>query len=725
MKVAIIYNKKRMEITDVINVFGPPTKEHYSPKTVDRVATALEKGGHNVKVIDGNINVVDELSNFMPRVIAGEGPGMVFNMAYGIQGQSRYTHIPAMLEMLGVPYVGSNPSAHAIALDKVLSKIVFQQNNLPTPKFWVFNSVDEVHEDVSYPVIVKPKMEAVSFGLRVVDNIDDLREACRFIIEEYTQQALVEEFIPGREFAVGLLGNRESEVLPIVEIDLEGDPDAIQTVDDKMKKPRDKICPPDLPQEVSEEFKRLAKGAFNAIGLYDFSRVDFRMDTEGRIWILEINSMASLGMTGSYVHSAKVAGYDFNTLINRMLDVAAIRYFGETYIQPTLLEEKKPEKAQPLSIRIRGYLRSHLTTMEDHLNKMVDMNSYVYTTEGVNRLGNYISNLLGQVGFQRQLYPQTEVGNTLYFSNHTEDTNDILILGHIDTPYSFQEYVPFREERGRIYGSGVAESKGGLVILLSALQALRFARVLKNIRCGILVTTDETIRGKSARRIIEDISRQSKFVIGTKYGDIDGGVVTSCSGSSHYNIEITNMKGGKKAITDTIAMLCNRVLSLKKLSSPEEGISVIPTFLEAHAIPGPAPDHARLSFITRFDEKEKGSELDKQIRLIAKKGEDANLQIQVKRRVHRCPVLETEWNKKFYDNIEKRAKRLEVKIKSIHRDKSSFISYVPENIPVLDGLGPIGGGDHSPNEYILRDSLIDRAALLALIIYDTREIKKK
>jgi len=120
MKVAVIYNKRHPEESDVINIFGPQTKERYNPKTVERVASALEKGGHNVKVVEGNMHMVDELRRFMPRVMAGERPGMVFNMAYGIQGRSRYTHIPAMLEMLGVPYVGCGPAAHAVALDKVM-----------------------------------------------------------------------------------------------------------------------------------------------------------------------------------------------------------------------------------------------------------------------------------------------------------------------------------------------------------------------------------------------------------------------------------------------------------------------------------------------------------------------------------------------------------------------------------------------------------------------------
>ena len=95
-----MYNKKKIEEQDVINVFGMMTKEHYSPKTVEKVAKSLEKGGHSVKVIEGGMTFIDEMKDFMPKVVAGERPGMVFNMAYGIQGRNRYTHVPAMLEML-------------------------------------------------------------------------------------------------------------------------------------------------------------------------------------------------------------------------------------------------------------------------------------------------------------------------------------------------------------------------------------------------------------------------------------------------------------------------------------------------------------------------------------------------------------------------------------------------------------------------------------------------
>ncbi|MCK8060039.1 MULTISPECIES: ATP-grasp domain-containing protein [unclassified Fusibacter] len=325
MRVAIVYNKKN---TNVINPFGMQNKEIYNPKTVKRVADALEAGGHNVEIIDGNMNVIENIRAFLPPVTEGEKFGLVFNMAYGIQGESRYTHIPAMLEMLGIPYVGSTPSGHAVALDKIITKIILQKNDIPTPNFWFFSSADEDMSGVEYPVIVKPKMESVSFGLRVVHNEADLKEAVAYIISEFHQQALVEAFIRGREFAVGLIGNDPVEVFPVLEIDLEGDPDAIQTADDKKSAPRAKICPAQITPELEERMKDLSIKVFKSLGLRDFSRVDIRLDEKGDIYILEINSMASLGSTGSYVTAALAYGLDFNSLVNRMLDVATIRYFA-------------------------------------------------------------------------------------------------------------------------------------------------------------------------------------------------------------------------------------------------------------------------------------------------------------------------------------------------------------------------------------------------------------
>ena len=130
MKVAIVYNRESQR---VINLFGLPNREKYGLKAIKRIMDALKKGGHQTAAIEGDKDLIDRLEKFMPRVMNHERPGMVFNLSYGIQGQARYTHVPGMLEMIGLPYVGSGPLAHSLALDKVDSKMIFVQRGLPTP----------------------------------------------------------------------------------------------------------------------------------------------------------------------------------------------------------------------------------------------------------------------------------------------------------------------------------------------------------------------------------------------------------------------------------------------------------------------------------------------------------------------------------------------------------------------------------------------------------------
>ena len=490
MKIALIYNK---DIHGVINTFGMQNKEFYNEATVKKVAQSLEKAGHNVAILDGNKQIIERLENFMPRVQEGEQMGMVFNMAYGIQGESRYTHIPSLLEMLGLPYVGSSPSGHALALDKVLTKVIWKNNNLPTPDFWVFNTPEEDLSVVKFPVIVKPKMESVSFGLKVVYNEDDLREAINFIVTEFQQQALVEQFIRGREFCVGLLGNSPVEAFPVLEIDLDGDPDAIQTVSDKKEKPKRKVCPADLPKELSDEMIKFSIQAFKALELRDFARVDIRLDENGNIYLLEINSMASMGETGSYPTAAKVAGYDFPKLVNKMLDVAAVRYFSNS-----LMSELPGEKHKKLSFnsRLRSFLRSRQQNSEKLLEKLVNIDSHVRNIEGVNKCTNIIKEELTQLGFTNEIFPQFEVGNMMYLSNSFDEKLDYLLLLPVDDFLTMPKHESYQETEHHLYGTGVWENKGGIVACISALQALRFSKLIRKTKVGILLITDSSISGK-------------------------------------------------------------------------------------------------------------------------------------------------------------------------------------------------------------------------------------
>jgi D-alanine-D-alanine ligase len=714
MKVAIIHNRDQ---SGVINVFGPQNRERYNPKTVERVAAALEKGGHNVRIIDGNMHVIDQLRDFMPRVMAHEGPGMVFNMAYGIQGVSRYTHLPAMLEMLGVPYVGSNPLAHGLALDKVIAKIVFQNAGLPTARFWNFASAEDRFDDLTFPLIVKPKMEAVSYGVKVVYNEEDLREAVDYLIKEFQQHVLVEQFIPGREFAIGLLGNGEPEVFPIVELDLAGDPNAIQSAEEKLHAPLQKICPAPLPEEKAEELRALARKAFRSLDLFDFARVDVRMDREGNPYILEINSMASLGLTGTYVRAAQEAAYSYEALINRIVDVAVMRYFGPDSVSRNGASDKSPaaEKGS-VSARMRSYLRSQAGTIEDSLERMVEMRTPATDPERVNAFGEWITSQLEGMGFKVKAYPGVNVGLVLYFTNHDGDTNDVLLLSHLDVAAG-PEHLPFRSDETRLYGAGIAESKGGIAVALAALRALRWARALRRVKCGILLTTDDTLNGARARPIVEELAPRSRHIIGLKAGDPDGGLTVSRSGRATYTIEADYPKTrGNVSQADAVTHLTGRVLALQALTNAKAGIRIGVTHIDLKAAFGRPPDKAEAGITVRFESASAASTIDERVRAVAQEGHPKGIRVHVTGMVRRPPMKKSKANQQLFDDVARIAARMNVTVKPVHRPSSSDICFAPASIPKIDGMGPIGEGVRTPDERVFRYSLVERAALLANVL---------
>lgn len=711
MKVAIIYNK---DLEGVINVFGMQNKEKYSPETIRKVASALEAGGHNVSVIDGNMHVVERLQNFMPRVIGGEQIGMVFNMAYGIQGESRYTHIPSMLEMLGIPYVGSGPSGHSLALDKTITKIIMQKHQVPTPEFWVFSGAGDDLSMVNYPVIVKPKMESVSFGLKVVDNKEDLKEAIDFIVKEFQQQALVEKFIPGREFCVGLIGNNPVEAFPVLEIDLGNDPSAIQTLENKSTTPMGKICPANIPKELADEMVKQSIAAFNALQLRDFARVDIRMDNQNNIYLLEINSMASLGATGSYRSAAEVAGYNFKSLINKILDVAVVRYFSaQNHVNETIISGKTP-----LHSKLRVFLRSRKEQTENLLKKCVNINTYTRNVEGVNEFGNLLKKELSALGFTQEVYPQVEVGNQLFFTNSMDSNYDVLFLGFLDNTTKIGDHEFFRLEEQKIYGTGVWVHKAGIVTLVSALQALRFTRVLRKIKIGILLTTDDSLQGKFAKSQVMTKSSKAKFIISLHGGDKNGSIVTSRSGNAVYKISTSLLR---KEHSEDVAMAASVFYKLINtycdLSINDEKLVIAPSNMEFRSSIMNIHAYGEAEISVRFNDMDAFNKIDKQLRekIPARKYRNI-LHFQIEGGLRRPPMPETKTNLDFWNFVKKISQKIDVAITKEHRWSSSDICFIDVNKHILDGFGPVGSKDVGRTEFILRHSLLERSLLIAMTL---------
>src|SRR5215813_6632518 len=152
MKIAVVQNRSRLGVN---NKFGLRCFERYGERTIRSVADALRRNGHEVLVCEGDNSLLATLQAFMPADPKQNPTGMVFNMSYGIQGNCRYTHVPAMLEMAGVPYTGSSPLGHALALDKVITKDLIRTAGVPTPDYRVMRPGDTNFSGMRFPVVVK------------------------------------------------------------------------------------------------------------------------------------------------------------------------------------------------------------------------------------------------------------------------------------------------------------------------------------------------------------------------------------------------------------------------------------------------------------------------------------------------------------------------------------------------------------------------------------------
>ncbi|MDX0840413.1 hypothetical protein GOD96_31650, partial [Sinorhizobium medicae] len=292
---------------------------------------ALQEAGHETLVCEGDMRLLAELERFMPPDQQGRPSGIVFNMAQGIQGEYRYTHVPGMLEMAGVPYTGSSPLGHVLAQDKVLAKTLLRSCGVPTPNFRVMRSGTESTGDLRFPLVVKSRLEECSLGLQLVHDPVQLRHAVEEIVARYGQDALVEEYIEGREIYVALLGNEELEVLPLVEQDFGDRETRMFTAEDKQDNTAagpQTICPAEIGSTLATVLRDVSVATFRACHCRDFARLDLRIDCSGQPFVLEINAMPAIGVRSIYHLAASTAGYSYSRMVNRILDVAHTRYFG-------------------------------------------------------------------------------------------------------------------------------------------------------------------------------------------------------------------------------------------------------------------------------------------------------------------------------------------------------------------------------------------------------------
>ena len=315
-----------------------------SPETIDAVAAALAAYGEVIRF---------EASPDFPERLRATKPDLVFNIAEGLYGVNRESHVPAICEFFGVPYSGSDPFTLSLCLDKARTKEILSHHRVPTAPFVMVDSHEDLHRLLGgasplappsdiLPLFVKPVHEGSSKGIterNLVRSADELEAQVHFLLATYEQPVLVEEFLPGTEFTCGILGNGSTaRVLPIVGMNFGALPTGAvpiygfeaKWVWDRPENPLEIFeCPARVSDALRTAIEKVALRAYRVLGCRDWSRVDVRLDADGVPNVVEVNPLPGIlpdaADNSCLPKAARVAGLSYDELIQSCLLHAAER----------------------------------------------------------------------------------------------------------------------------------------------------------------------------------------------------------------------------------------------------------------------------------------------------------------------------------------------------------------------------------------------------------------
>ncbi|MDK2979972.1 MAG: D-alanine-D-alanine ligase [Chloroflexota bacterium] len=330
----VYYNTQAMHIALIYDP-SPSQTENSSSQVIQAyhedvnqaIAGALRAQGHTVNLLAARADLETQLQTLKP--------DFAFNCSIKGHAEGEKAFTPAVLKKLGIPFTGSGGPACFNAYNKARTKRILKEAHISTPQALLVR--DPAHyslpASLTYPLFVKPVRGGCSFGIgpqNLIADADSLRQRLPKLFNQAESPLLVEEFLEGREFTAGVLGNREARVLPIMEFRYgQRDGARYRSYSLKMVNYQDEElrCPAELKAEKRAEVKKLVQRTFKALGCRDYARVDVRMDRQNKPYVLEVNALPNLmPKTSSYAIMAQKAGLNFRTLIDTILHTAAERY---------------------------------------------------------------------------------------------------------------------------------------------------------------------------------------------------------------------------------------------------------------------------------------------------------------------------------------------------------------------------------------------------------------
>ena len=305
-------------------------------KTEYDVITTLSDKGHTVKALGvlGDLEPIRQaLEEFKPHI--------VFNLMEEFDGNNTYDqHIVSYLELKRVPYTGCNPRGLTLARDKALSKKILTYHRITVPRFAVFpkNQKIRVKKELQFPLIVKSLTEEASMGISqasVVNNEESLKERVQFIHESLDTDAIAEQYIKGREFYVGILGNKRLQILPVWELSFQKMPETKKKfATSKVKwneQYRDKygiksLKAPSLEKEEIKKIQNICKKTYKALGLNGYARIDLRYTEDKKIYVLEANPNPGIAYGEEFPDSAEDIGMAYEDVVSKIVSLGLSWY---------------------------------------------------------------------------------------------------------------------------------------------------------------------------------------------------------------------------------------------------------------------------------------------------------------------------------------------------------------------------------------------------------------
>lgn len=329
LTLAFIYNI-RHSYPDPHNEKTQLEADFDDPETIEWIIKHLKECGYTVIPIEANEDAYLKLYKNKARI------DLAFNFSEGIYGKDREAQIPAMLEMLQIPYIGSPPLTQALVLDKAKTKEILIANNIPTLPFQLFKTGKELlNPKLSFPLIVKPDSQGSGAGITnksVVYNIRQLRRQINHIIKTFHESVLVEHFLTGQEFSIAMIGN-PPKILPFVSPNHTMLPKKYAPLDslevkwvfeEQSLNENYLMCPAKVDKTLENTLKKICLNVWDALNIRDWCRLDIRCDKKNQPYVLEINSPAGLlppeiSTTSYFPLAARAAGIQYNDLLSLLI----------------------------------------------------------------------------------------------------------------------------------------------------------------------------------------------------------------------------------------------------------------------------------------------------------------------------------------------------------------------------------------------------------------------